>query len=204
MAGAEQLLLKWAEDLCGALAVLHEHGLAHGDVSPGNIIVQGDYVTLIDYDLLTRSGEIAEGQGTPPYSAPAFRRVEAITLADDLYALGAALFHALFDRDPFLFDGIRIEGHGLAWQDGERESVPRLAEFLERSVALEPAQRFADSRTALNFLRVPAEVWSSLPVPAALQPNLVPRLKEILRSYTGSRYGNAETRGLDSAFAHDT
>jgi hypothetical protein len=32
----------------------------------------------------------------------------------------------------------------------------------------------------------------------------VPRVKEILRAYPGSRFGNAETRGLDSEFVHDT
>ena len=204
MAGAEQLLLRWAEDLCGALAVLHEHGLAHGDVSPGNIIVQGAHVTLIDYDLLTRANEVAEGQGTPPFAAPAFRCGDPITLADDLYALGATLFQTLFDRDPFLFEGIRSEGHGLAWLEGERQLVPKIAQFLERAVSLDFTQRFADSRAALNFIRSPKEAWHSLPVPAPLKPNVVPRLKEILRSYPGSRYGNAETRGLDFPFAHDT
>jgi hypothetical protein len=33
---------------------------------------------------------------------------------------------------------------------------------------------------------------------------VVPRLRDILQAYPGSRFGNTETRGLDSPFAHDT
>jgi serine/threonine protein kinase len=40
--------------------------------------------------------------------------------------------------------------------------------------------------------------------PPQLTPNVVPRVKDILSAYPGSRFGNSETRGLDTKFAHDT
>ena len=39
---------------------------------------------------------------------------------------------------------------------------------------------------------------------AESQPNKVPWLEQLLASYPGSRWGNSETRGLDSDFARDT
>ncbi|MCC8993872.1 MAG: hypothetical protein LM550_09345 [Candidatus Contendobacter sp.] len=46
----EALALRWLLELCAGLGELHQHGLAHGDVSPRNIIVQGGTVVLTDYD----------------------------------------------------------------------------------------------------------------------------------------------------------
>ena len=66
----EALMLTWINELCNALATLHAVGLIHGDVSPSNIIVNGSNVTLIDYDLVTRIGQVAAGTGTPPFSSP--------------------------------------------------------------------------------------------------------------------------------------
>lgn len=60
-ADAETLALKWTGDLCDALSALHRHGLAHGDVSPANIIVSDEKITLIDYDLVTEAGAVAPG-----------------------------------------------------------------------------------------------------------------------------------------------
>jgi tRNA A-37 threonylcarbamoyl transferase component Bud32 len=46
----EALLLTWIGDLCGALSKFHEIGLVHGDVSPGNVIVEGSAVTFRWHD----------------------------------------------------------------------------------------------------------------------------------------------------------
>jgi serine/threonine protein kinase len=53
---AATLVLRWFEDLCAALASLHAQGWVHGDVSPGNILVDDGRVCLIDYDL---TGQVA-------------------------------------------------------------------------------------------------------------------------------------------------
>lgn len=209
---AEALLLRWAEDLCEALDVLHAQSWIHGDVSPSNIIVDGDAVTLIDFDLTSPIGSVGVGTGTIPYASPVRRANGPAMPSDDVFALAASLFHVLTDRLPFLFDGIRRDDSGLAWGLGERERYPRLSMFLDRAVDPEPARRFANARAALDFLRElrnskavgGRDTRPALPEQQALRPNVVPRVKEILRAYPGSRFGNAETRGLDSQFAQDT
>ncbi len=206
----ELLLLTWIRDLCGALARFHEVGLVHGDVSPGNVIVNGTSVTLIDYDLVTKMGEVAAGSGTPPYASATLRHGGPVMPSDDLFALAATVFHVLADRDPFLFDGLRAQDRGLAWTPVLRETFPRLARFLDRAVSPHPGQRFPDAIVARAFVRELAgetEAVSDEPEferPRPLTPNEVPWLKEILTAYPGSRYGNVETRGLDSEFSERT
>lgn len=208
----EELLLQWAEDLCEALDVLHVQNWIHGDLSPSNIIVDGDTVTLIDFDLACPVGSIGVAAGTAPYASPTRRANRSAMPADDVFALAASLFHVLTDRLPFVFDGVRRDDEGLAWLNGERGRYPRLSDFLDRAVDPDQARRFETAGAALRFLRDARSAESTaaraptyaLPEPQTLRPNVVPRAKEILRAYPGSRFGNAETRGLDSEFAHDT
>jgi serine/threonine protein kinase len=209
----EALLLRWAEDVCAALDVLHAQGWVHGDVSPSNILVEDDRLTLIDYDLAGPAGAVARGPGAAPYASPARRANHPVQPSDDLFALAASFFHVLADRLPFLFDGVRRDDAGLAWVDEERAAYPRLATFLNRATDPDPSRRFATAGEALRELRAlrgttatqgtrPTTGEARLPEP--LRPNVVARVKDILRAYPGSRFGNAETRGLDSDFAYDT
>jgi serine/threonine protein kinase len=210
----EALVLTWINDLCDALATLHAVGLIHGDVSPSNIIVNGSSVTLIDYDLVTRIGQVAAGTGTPPFSSPNLRDRKPVSLSDDLFALGATIFYILAGRDPFIFDGIRAIDRGLAWTADLRQSYPTIARFLDRAVSLDPSKNFADAGAAARFITeisATSTVDDNTPTkeakpekPLPLTPNEVPWLKEILKAYPGSRYGNIETRGLDSEFSERT
>ena len=207
---AETLVLKWTGDLCDALSVLHRHGLAHGDVSPANIIVSDEKVTLIDYDLVTAVGGTAPGSGTPPFAAPAMRAHLTPTPRDDIYALAATLFYAITEKQPFLSAALSDD---LAWPPGLRSLYPRFAAFASKATHRDPAQRFQNATEAFAYITTlkpsvvdtaGARTTTPRDLPVALAPNEVQRLKDILSSYPGSRYGNAETRGLDSDFALDT
>jgi serine/threonine protein kinase len=108
----DALLLRWAEDLSEALDVLHAQNWVHGDLSPSNIIVDGDAVTLIDFDLACPVGSDAIAAGTVPYASPTRRANTNATPADDVFSLAASLFHVLTDRLPFVFGGMRRDNEG--------------------------------------------------------------------------------------------
>lgn len=74
------------DDVGGALAHLHAHGLAHGDVSPANVMVTTDG-GLVLIDLF---GGILES-GTDRCAAPERRNGGPATPASDVYALAALL-----------------------------------------------------------------------------------------------------------------
>ena len=67
-----------------ALAAMHAERIAHGDVSPGNVVVAGKRVTLVD-----TMGALNDERGTPGYAPP--ERDRGASPAGDAYALGAML-----------------------------------------------------------------------------------------------------------------
>ena len=206
------LALQWLEKLLSGLDVLHAQGWVHGDVSASNILVDEHRIVLIDYDLAGPAGSIMNSPGTALYASPERRRGEAALPRDDLYALACSLFHTLTDRAPTR-DARQL---GLPWSEAERLAMPHLTALLDAAASLDPRQRFDTAGAALRRLRAEIALTnatdgagvnvpiSAPPEPEPLRPNVVERVKDILRSYPGSRFGNVETRGLDSAFASDT
>lgn len=202
--GLQDLLLRWLRDLCDALWALHQVGLVHGDVSPRNLIVQGGEVVLTDYDTVTEAGSLARSRN-PLYASHGVESGTAIQPRDDLFALAASFFHVLFEREPFGFAGQRIKNRGLNWEGVQSAGLERVAEFMSRATSANEAERFSDARAALAFLAPtqPDAAVSHPPAPT-FTDNIAPRLTALLSAYPGSRHGNSETRGLDSAFAADT
>ncbi len=223
----EALMLRWLRTACEALAVLHENGLVHGDLSPRNMIVSGTDLVLTDYDCVTKIGTRAATPGTVLYCAPFCLEGKLATPSDDIYALATSFFHVLFDREPFRDEGDQAKARGLDWDAAQRSEHPLVAPFLDRATDPNPKNRFATTAEALVALNAARGVESpgrravhgrvvdsaKVAVSTSKYPgdgrierreNEVPWLKSLLRSYPGSRRGNSETRGLDSDFALDT
>jgi serine/threonine protein kinase len=92
---------------CDAAEHLHAHAWIHGDINPGNLIVDGDRVTLIDLGVARRSGEGGAVRGTHAYMAPEQVRGEPWTPATDVFALGVVLWE--------LVAGARLFHRGPSW-----------------------------------------------------------------------------------------
>ncbi|MBK7497461.1 MAG: hypothetical protein IPI28_19445 [Candidatus Omnitrophica bacterium] len=55
--------------------------------------------------------------------------------SDDIYALAASFFHVVFDKEPFLHNGIQAKERGLNWEGLDRQEYPILSEFMDKSNA---------------------------------------------------------------------
>ena len=213
----EALALRWLRTVCDALDVLHRNGLVHGDVSPRNLIVADSEIVLTDYDCVAKVGESVTVPGTVMYSPHTHLENRLAAPADDFFALAASFFQVLFEKEPFMYDGSRIKERGLNWDRVEREDYPTVAAFLEQATNPDPEQRFASAAEAKAVLSQPRRNDADEPVDEdggdAIEPpseplvhseNEVDWLQSLLQSYPGSRWGNSETRGLDTPFAGQT
>jgi serine/threonine protein kinase len=102
-------VVRLAQELGGALDVLHAAGLMHRDVKPANVLVlrDGGAGVLTDFGLakgvsgyrtVTAAGALV---GTLEYVAPERIRGERATPASDLYSLGCTLFECVTGSPPF-------------------------------------------------------------------------------------------------------
>ncbi|HHO52584.1 MAG TPA: tetratricopeptide repeat protein [Deltaproteobacteria bacterium] len=158
-ARAEDILKQVAR----ALAYVHERGLVHRDVTPGNIFVlQDGTVKLMDFGVvkeagadLTAAGEVI---GTIAYMAPEQITGEGIDSRADLYSLGAVLYLLLTGRRAFSAHTIHgfMEKHLNARPRPPSELVPAVPARLEaiclRLLQKAPSDRFASASHLLHVL----------------------------------------------------
>ena len=217
---AENLAIRWICQICESLETIHKVRLVHGDVSPRNIIVSNGGVVLTDYDFVTRIDDIVTKSATMMYCTPSSQEKIQVAPSDDIYALAASFFHVLFDKEPFWFNGNRIKENGLNWDGIEKNIYTRIAGFLDKATHPDRDQRYRSATEVIADLQVcrvaeddrtQSETQSDQTADVleentsiVLGKQSIAWLQSLLQSYPGGRWGNSETRGLDTDFAAKT
>ena len=126
-----------------ALAMLHEAGIAHGDIRSGTVMLREEGPTL---GVLGRPASAAvpfDRVPEPVYVAPELARGGAPTVDGDIYALGV-MFHVLLTGfEPRLDQGGRPRPPSIV--------VP-LWDAVERALAQDPRNRALTARQFADYL----------------------------------------------------
>jgi serine/threonine protein kinase len=131
---AARLTLRLAE----ALAHLHEHGLVHRDVKPGNVIFVNGQPKLADIGAVTNLAEARSFVGTEGFIPPEGPG----TVAADLYSLGKLLYELATGRDRLDFPQLPPAGDSHA----EAEAQLELNEIVTRACAPKTGDRYRSAR----------------------------------------------------------
>ncbi|WP_189530836.1 bifunctional serine/threonine-protein kinase/ABC transporter substrate-binding protein [Streptomyces roseolilacinus] len=138
-----------------ALTEAHEARIIHRDIKPDNVLLAKDRVVLTDFGIahladattkLSHSGTVI---GTPQYMPPEQLEGKRPTPANDLWALGATLYHAVEGRPPFDAEGL----HALAVAVFTRPHRPPthagpLTPVLDALLTKDPARRAGAAEAA--------------------------------------------------------
>jgi len=153
-----------ATQVLSALEAAHGAGIIHRDLKPQNIFlteISGvrDIVKLLDFGIAklleegdrTRMTATGMTLGTPAYMAPEMVRGDELDGRADLYAVGAILYEMLTGRTPIKAPSMMAMFYAIMEQTPKPilalspQVNPKLAHAVERAVAKDPADRFADA-----------------------------------------------------------
>ncbi|MEO0661747.1 MAG: serine/threonine-protein kinase, partial [Planctomycetota bacterium] len=158
-------------ELCEAVQGAHARGIVHRDLKPENVLVDGSgRIKVLDFGIArvtdadvtrlsaaTRAGEIL---GTLPYMSPEQVRGEDLDARSDVFSMGSVLYHVMTGQLPYPGESFPevcmaiLDGPPVRRPGEVRPGFPSpLEEFLQRCLAAEPEERFADAteaRTALE------------------------------------------------------
>src|SRR5215469_455537 len=164
MAARVEILLAVAD----AVATAHRMLVVHRDIKPSNVLVTEDGTPkLIDFGIASALGPAGAGREltadvrslfTPHYAAPEQVRGEAVTVATDVFGLGALAYRVLSGCEPFA-QATSVVGYMLAVTQEDvtapshaaATTSPSMARrlrgdldsILTKALAREPAERYA-------------------------------------------------------------
>ncbi|MEV6006610.1 serine/threonine-protein kinase [Streptomyces sp. NPDC051976] len=154
---------RWGQQLAYGLQRMHEEGLLHRDVKPGNAYLDAhDDVLLGDLGMAVQMDEkgCAGADGTLATVAPEVLQSDTCSVASDIYSLAATLFYMVSGRYPngsLSLDKRSRRDRIIAGEfDKLRDVAPHISQsfgqIIDRALSTDPALRPQSAQAFANEL----------------------------------------------------
>lgn len=149
----QNLALDVLTQTAAGLKAIHDAGLVHRDIKPGNLLITSDgFVKITDFGIakaaaavpLTRTGMVV---GTAQYVSPEQAQGDQVGPASDVYSLGVVGFEMLAGYRPFSGDStVSVAIKHISETPPELPDTidPNLRELIRVCLRKNPRTRYAD------------------------------------------------------------
>ncbi len=148
-------------DIARGLEAVLKMNLIHGDIKPGNILLDArNRAKIVDFGITELIGKFGRGkaQGTPYYIPPEVLLREPVDHRADIYSLGATMFHMLAAWPPFY--GKTIEEVVKARFDTKPPNLKKVrpglqtktAEIVSKMLEVSPKDRYGTYEELISDL----------------------------------------------------
>jgi len=211
---------RWMAQACDGIEVAHQAGVIHRDIKPENLFLTATgQMKVLDFGVAkpmhdgdVTSARTAAGMvlGTPRYMSPEQATGRALFPATDVYAVGCVLFEMLtggplyegLDARELLRHHLMTQPPSLAARTG-RTFDPELEALVARTLAKEPAQRFARAADLAAALRRLADRRPSVAPPREPSVHDKPTVRVDPRALVEQDVHARPTVRVDEARQHD-
>lgn len=152
-----EAIIHYLIQLAETLQTVHEMGIVHRDIKPGNILLTKEqHVKIADFGIAN------DNNGTLAYLSPVERRNEAANPNDpraDIYALGVTMLELLTGKNPFSYKPLsECEQIHAGKRFGMRHLPDWQQEIILKAIQPQPELRFqtmTDFAEALQLRQTP-------------------------------------------------
>ena len=162
-------VLSMAVQFCHGMEFTHSKGIIHRDIKPQNILLtKNALLKITDFGIIHNNNSSENGQGslppksgkdgtvgfrgTPGYASPEqFRDSHAVDKRTDIYSFGICLWLMLCGKKPYANNAIKEEPKPPGSMNKTR-FPDILINILKKSVAFDPAHRYADFKSLRHDL----------------------------------------------------
>jgi serine/threonine protein kinase len=156
---SERQALSLLAQAASALREVHNRGVIHRDIKPGNLMVRADgSIVLADFGIAKRLGDdrgrTRQGElyGTPYYVSPEQIEGNPATAQSDIYSLGIIFHEMLTGRRPFEAESVSglIAQHVSAPRPKLAEALAEYQVMLDRMIAVDPRDRYRNAEELIE------------------------------------------------------
>jgi len=118
--------------LLRALVYVHQRGILHRDIKPGNVLVVEGVVKLLDFGIALHRTRAVDLAGTLDYMAPELLLEQQPSVRSDLYSVGVLFYQVLTGQFPHSRDSLTSMLQDLLGEDRDYTFSPSVAALLKQ------------------------------------------------------------------------